>query len=148
MPNDVAIAAAETVDDPTWQALARLLPQLSQSARPDRAMLARVVAHEASTLLLARIDVRIVGALTLVIYPLPTGLRAHIDDVVVDEAGRGHGVGEALVRAAISEAHRQGVRTIDLTSRPSREAAIRLYTRVGFVRRDSHLFRYQPTRSR
>ena len=79
---------------------------------------------------------------------LPTGLRAHVDDVVVDERSRGRGVGEALVRSAVEEAGRLGARTVDLTSRPQREAggdvAVRLYERVGFVRRDTAVFRYEP----
>lgn len=144
MDDEVTVKVARQLDDETWQALAALLPQLSQSAEPDRGVLAHVIAHEATTLLLARVNGRIVGALTLVIYPLLTGLRAHIDDVVVDETRRGRGVGEALLSTALTQAQRLGARTVDLTSRPARESAIRLYTRVGFVRRDSQLFRYEP----
>lgn len=145
MAEDLVVTAADTLDDDTWEALAGLLPQLSSTADPDRRVLSHVLSHEATTLLLARIDGRVVGALTLVVYPLLTGLRAHIDDVVVDQIDRGRGIGEALVRSALSEAERVGAHTVDLTSRPSREAAIRLYTRMGFVQRDSHLFRYDPS---
>lgn len=147
MNGDLVVTAADTLDDGTWEALAGLVEQLSQSAEPDRGVLAHVLAHEATTLLVARVDGRIVGALTLVIYPLLTGLRAHIDDVVVDEADRGRGVVEELVRSAVTEAERLGARTVDLTSRPSREAAIRLYTRIGFVQCDAQLFRYEPPKT-
>ncbi len=142
----VTIEVVEVLDDAVRAAVERLLPQLSRSATFDEQTLAWVVAHEATTLFVARVDDDdVVGALTLVMYPLPTGLRAHVDDVVVDDAVRGRGVGEALVRAALDRAVQVGARTVDLTSRPSRESAIRLYERVGFVRRDSTLFRWEPS---
>jgi ribosomal protein S18 acetylase RimI-like enzyme len=90
----------------------------------------------------ARVDGRIAGALTLATFPIPTGVRAWIEDVVVDSAARGHGVGEALNQAAIAEARARGAVTVDLTSRPSREAANRLYQRIGFVRRDTNVYRF------
>jgi ribosomal protein S18 acetylase RimI-like enzyme len=90
----------------------------------------------------ARVDGNIVGSLTLVTFRIPTGIRAWIEDVVVDESARGHGVGEALNQAAIEEARRKGAVTVDLTSRPSREAANRLYQRIGFVQRDTNVYRY------
>jgi ribosomal protein S18 acetylase RimI-like enzyme len=141
----VTVEIVEVLDDAVRAAVERLLPQLSRSAAFDEQMLAWVVAHEATTLLVARVGEDVVGALTLVTYPLPTGLRAHVDDVVVDDAVRGRGVGEALVRAALDRAVQVGARTVDLTSRPSREAAIRLYERAGFVRRESTLFRWEPS---
>jgi ribosomal protein S18 acetylase RimI-like enzyme len=61
----------------------------------------------------------------------------------VDEAARGQGAGEALVREAIRLARKAGARTIDLTSRPSREAANRLYERIGFVERETNVYRYE-----
>ena len=75
-------------------------------------------------------------------FRIPTGVRAWIEDVVVDESARGHGVGEALNHAALNEARRRGAVTVDLTSRPSREAANRLYQRLGFVQRDTNVYRY------
>ncbi|MCD2196252.1 GNAT family N-acetyltransferase [Actinomycetospora endophytica] len=143
---EVTIDIVDVLDDGVRAAVERLLPQLSRSAAFDGQTLAWVVAHEATTLFVARLGDAVVGALTLVMYPLPTGLRAHIDDVVVDDDVRGRGVGEALVRAALERAVEVGARTVDLTSRPSREAAIRLYERVGFRRRDSTLFRWEPPR--
>lgn len=133
------------VTDEVIAAFERLMPQLSRKASVDSSLLQRLIDHEATVLFLARLDGSIVGTTTLVTYPIPTGWRAHIDDVVVDNAARGRGVGEALVTAAVQRAEARGVKTVDLTSRPSREAAIRLYRRLGFAIRDSHLYRYQAT---
>jgi ribosomal protein S18 acetylase RimI-like enzyme len=82
--------------------------------------------------------------LTLIVFRISTGVRAWIEDVVVDETARGRGVGEALSQEAVRRALALGARTVELTSRPSREAANRLYRRLGFVRRDSNLYRYIP----
>jgi ribosomal protein S18 acetylase RimI-like enzyme len=87
-------------------------------------------------------DQEIVGLLTLAIFRIPTGVRAWIEDVVVDDKARGKGVGDALNRAALAEAERRGAKTVDLTSRPSREAANRLYQRLGFKQRDTNVYRY------
>jgi ribosomal protein S18 acetylase RimI-like enzyme len=92
--------------------------------------------------LLAKLDGAIVGSLTLVIFNIPTGIRAWIEDVVVDGDARGNGVGEALNLFAIEEARKRGAVTVDLTSRPSREAANRLYQRLGFVARDTNVYRF------
>jgi ribosomal protein S18 acetylase RimI-like enzyme len=125
------------------KAMHELLPQLSSSAPPlTDEELAAIVAAPATLLFVARVDGRIVGSLTLVLFRLPTGMRAWIEDVVVDSAARGHGVGEALNRAAIAAAHEHGARTVDLTSRPSRAAANRLYQRLGFQARESTVYRY------
>jgi ribosomal protein S18 acetylase RimI-like enzyme len=124
-------------------AFAGLIPQLSKSnPPPDRSALEAIVRSEASTLFLARLDGRIVGSLTLAMFRIPTGVRAWIEDVVVDGEARGHGVGEALNLAALDHARANGAITVDLTSRPSREAANRLYQRLGFVLRESNLYRF------
>jgi ribosomal protein S18 acetylase RimI-like enzyme len=131
------------IDDEVVAAVGRLLPQLSRSATPlTPADIAAIQASPAVTQLLARCDGVIAGMLTLVMFPLPTGLRAWIEDVVVDEAFRGQGAGEELSREAVRIARQAGARTVDLTSRPSREAAGRLYERIGFRQRDSRVYRY------
>ena len=138
----------EVISDVTGEvveAFGRLLPQLSRIAPPlDRAALENIVSSPAITLLAARSAGVINGSLTLVMFPLPTGLRAWIEDVVVDESARGQGVGGALTMAAVQQAIAAGARTVDLTSRPSREAAGRLYERSGFKLRDSRVYRYVP----
>ena len=137
------VTICETVTDEVVEAFARLIPQLSSSnPPPGRSQLEALVASEASSLFLARVDGRIVGSLTLAMFRIPTGVRAWIEDVVVDESARGHGVGEALNRAALDRARAEGAITVELTSRPSREAANRLYLRMGFVVRDTNVYRY------
>ena len=125
-------------------AFARLVPQLSRSSPPPtEAELDEMVASPATVVLVARDGGGgIVGTLTLALFRIPTGLRAWIEDVVVDEGARGGGVGEALTRAALERAAAAGARSVDLTSRPSREAANRLYRRLGFERRDTNVYRH------
>ena len=137
-------ATIEIVEKPTTElveALARLLPQLSSAPPPDSTALETIMAG-GSTVFVARVEGRIVGSLTLVLYRIPTGLKAWIEDVVVDEAARGHGVGEALSLAALEEARRHGAKAVSLTSRPSRQAANRLYQRIGFSPRDTNVYRH------
>jgi ribosomal protein S18 acetylase RimI-like enzyme len=139
----VSVSVCEVVTPEIVEAIARLLPQLSRSAPPPTAeQLEDIATSPASHLLLARVDDEIVGALTLVVFRIPTGMRAWIEDVVVDEAARGQGVGEALNREALRLAKERGAITVDLTSRPSREAANRLYQRLGFTQRETNVYRY------
>ena len=131
------------VTDEVVDAMQRLIPQLSSSnPPPGRAELEEIVASPATTLFVARRSERIVGALTLVAFRIPTGVRTRIEDVVVDETLRGQRVGERLSEAALDAARGLGARSTDLTSRPSREAANRLYARMGFERRESNVYRY------
>ena len=142
-----AVAATiEIVADVTpevAEAIRRLLPQLSSSAPPPSDVeLREIAAGPATALFIARTDGSIVGSLTPAVFRIPSGIRAWIEDVVVDVDARGQGVGEALNRAALEEARRRGARTVDLTSRPSREPANRLYQRLGFVARETNVYRF------
>jgi GNAT superfamily N-acetyltransferase len=138
------IEIATEVTDEIVAAFARLIPQLSSSSPvPDRDELASIVDDPFSVLYLARVDGRIVGSLTLALYQIPTGLKAWIEDVVVDDAARGQGVGEALSVAAVEEARRRGAKDLSLTSRPFREAANRLYQRLGFQPYETNVYRYK-----
>ena len=129
--------------DEVADALTRLLPQLSRSAHPPTPEeLRRFVGHEATTLLVARVDGVLVGTLTLVMFPLITGVRARVEDVVVDDSARNRGVGRALTEEALRLATAANARTVDLTSRPDREAANRLYRGLGFQPRESFVYRY------
>ncbi len=121
-----------------------LIPQLSTSNPPPTTEeLADLVQSDASHLLVATDDDgSIVGCLTLVIFRIPTGVRAWIEDVVVDGAARGMGVGELLNRYALDMASDHGAVSVDLTSRPSREAANRLYQRLGFEPRNTNVYRH------
>jgi ribosomal protein S18 acetylase RimI-like enzyme len=143
----IVVERLDGMTDEAAEALTRLLPQLSRSATGiDRAQLTALVEHEANTVLVAKLDGRIVGSLTLVVFPLITGIRAWIEDVVVDHEARGHGVGRELTVEAVRRASAMGARTIDLTSRPAREAAHRLYEGVGFEVRDTSVYRYMGPR--
>jgi ribosomal protein S18 acetylase RimI-like enzyme len=147
--SDVQVHEATEVSDALIEAFTRLIPQLSSSSLPpDRAALQAMVDAPSSILFVAtRPDGDIVGSLTLAVFRIPTGVRAWIEDVVVDEAARGAGVGEALVLAAQVRAETEGARTVDLTSRPSRESANRLYQRLGFATRSTNVYRWSTTGS-
>lgn len=139
----MTVEIADHVDDELMNALGTLIPQLSSSnPPPTRTQLEEIVSSPATVLFVARVDDRIVGALTLAMFRIPTGLRAWIEDVVVDGEVRGAGVGEGLNRAAMAEAKRCGAVSIDLTSRPSRADANRLYQRLGFAIRETNVYRY------
>jgi ribosomal protein S18 acetylase RimI-like enzyme len=143
-PMTIEISICDEVNDAVVAAFAELVPQLSRSSSPPTAEeLNKIVAHEASTLLLASEGKTILGSMTLVLFPIPTGIRAWIEDVIVDESARGRGVGEALNRRALKIALNAGAQTVDLTSRPSRDAANRLYQRLGFVARETNVYRYE-----
>ena len=140
---EIEVQVCIEATDELVEAMLQLIPQLSSSnPPPGRAELEEIVASPATTLFVARHGGRIVGALTLVSFRIPTGVRTRIEDVVVDEAMRGQRVGEMLSQAALAEARRLGARGTDLTSRPAREAANRLYARMGFERRESNVYRY------
>lgn len=139
----VEVTEATQVTAELVEAFERLTPQLSSSNPPPSAEALQAVASaDATRLLVARTDAAIVGSLTLVLVRIPTGLRAIIEDVVVDEQSRGQGVGRALNEVALELARDAGAVTVDLTSRPSREAANRLYLLLGFVIRDTNVYRY------
>lgn len=143
--SSVEIVEATEVTPELVAAFERLVPQLSSSnAPPTEAELGALVASEASILLIA-VDRdaadAVLGSLTLVWFRIPTGVRAWIEDVVVDGDARGKGVGEALSLHAVERARALGAKTVDLTSRPTREAANRLYRRIGFVQRDTNVYR-------
>jgi ribosomal protein S18 acetylase RimI-like enzyme len=147
----IEVSVAAEVTDELVRAFARLIPQLSETAvPPDRQVLSEIIATPGTTVLVARDTSnagQIVGSLTLVMFRIPTAFRAWIEDVVVDASARGRGVGEALTGEAVRIAQSRGARTIDLTSGRSREAAHRLYEKVGFAVRDTNVYRYGPKKA-
>ena len=139
----VEITVAESASPELRDALNRLVPQLSSSAKLlSDADVVRMTTDHDVVLFVAKNDDVIVGTLTLVVFAIPSGQRAWIEDVIVDGGVRGLGIGAALTNAAIEEGRRRGVRTIDLTSRPSREAANKLYQKLGFEIRDTNVYRF------
>jgi ribosomal protein S18 acetylase RimI-like enzyme len=143
----VAVTEVTEVTPDLAEVFARLVPQLSSSSPPPTVgELTDMVEAPSSVLLVARFaDGTIVGSLTLALFRVPTGIRAWIEDVVVDEAARGAGAGEALVAEALRRAEGAGAKSVDLTSRPSREAANRLYVRMGFETRQTNVYRYRSS---
>ena len=140
----ILIEEATAVTPELVAAFRLLTPQLSRSApAPGGHELAEMVRSPATILLMARdAEKGLIGSLTLVLFRIPTGVRAWIEDVVVDKESRGRGVAEILCREALNRASAAGARTVDLTSRPSREAANRLYRRLGFVERETNVYRW------
>ncbi|MEV0278090.1 GNAT family N-acetyltransferase [Streptomyces sp. NPDC050610] len=140
---DIRVEVAREASQELVAAFSRLLPQLSSTAKPlDHEALTRLTTSDANTLLVARTPDAVVGTLTLVLVPLPSGLRARVEDVVVDNAARGQGVAGLLTQEALRIAREAGARTVDLTSRPDRAAANRLYERLGFEARQSTVYRF------
>lgn len=142
----VTVSEVTAVTDGLVDAFRRLIPQLSSSAPPPTAAeLQAMIDSDADHLLVATDeDGTILGSMTLIVFRIPTGIRAWIEDVVVDGEARGRGVGEALNRRAIDLAYGLGAKTIDLTSRPTREAANRLYRKLGFEQRTTNVYRHNP----
>ena len=140
----VTIRVAENADTELVEAYQRLIPQLSSSSpAPTADELAAIIESDSATVLVAEDEGgTILGSMTLVVFRIPTGVRAWIEDVVVDTEARGMGIGQALNEYAINLAEQAGAKTIDLTSRPSRESANRLYKRLGFVARETNVYRY------
>jgi len=145
----IRVEECNEVTEELVAAMASLVPQLSSSSPPPSAAQLMEIVESGSTHLLVATDDEqdgaIVGSMTLVVFRIPTGVRAWIEDVVVDGDARGKGVGETLNRAALEIAEGLGAKSVDLTSRPSREAANRLYRRLGFVQRDTNVYRHAPT---
>jgi len=134
-------------DEALVATVASLLPQLApHRAPPDLRALQELCAAPDTYLLVAHDGDDVLGMLTLLLYRVPTGFRGWIHDVVVDEAARGRGVGEALTREALRLAQEAGAITIELTTRPEREAANRLYQRLGFEPRHTNAYIWRPPR--
>ena len=133
-------------DDSTLDAVNRLLPQLSKSSKLiNWSTLQKLTNSECTRLYVAKEDDTIFGMLSLVVFSIPTGTKAWIEDVVVDERARGKGVGKELMNHALNVAKEMGAKSADLTSRPSREAANKLYQAIGFEGRETNVYRYKTS---
>ena len=138
----VRIEAVTEATPDVHAALAQLLPQLnSELPVPTMERLRALVADPAVTLLLAMDGQDVVGTTTVIVYTTPFWIKARLDEVVVDEAARGKGVGAALVNAALDVARASGAQVAELQSGVRREAANRLYPRMGFKRRETNIYR-------
>src|ERR1700690_4075422 len=134
------------VSEELRDAFQRLTPQLTaNNPPPSRDDLAALIKSESSVLLIARTSTHgpIVGSASLTVYRAPTGIRAIIEDVIVEESVRGQGIGEALVQQLLDIARQKGAKGVSLTSNPKREAANRLYQRIGFMRRETNSYYFK-----
>lgn len=140
----MAVELVEEFSEELLEAFSRLIPQLSSSAQELNAQQIKEFCEQEGVYLLVfrSAEGKILGMLSLATFKIPTGKRAWIEDVVVDSAARGQGAGQALVEAAVRHAKKVGAKTVDLTSRPTREAANRLYRRCGFKQRQTNVYRY------
>jgi ribosomal protein S18 acetylase RimI-like enzyme len=129
-------------DDELYEAFQRLVPQLTNNnPPPTQEELVALIQEPSSTLMIARNDDgQIVGALTLTVYRVPTGIRSIIEDVIVDISARGQGIGDALMVRAIEIAKEKGASNITLTSNPLRVAANKLYLKLGFEKRETNAY--------
>jgi ribosomal protein S18 acetylase RimI-like enzyme len=139
----ITIAGPEDAEE-LAAAMQALVPQLTTSNPPPGLdAVKEILGCDAVDQFVARTeDGRIVGVSTLAVFPIPTARRAWIEDVIVDEAAAGQGIGAKLVDAMLARARELGCATVDLTSRPSREAANHLYKKLGFQQRDTNVYRF------
>lgn len=144
MADGISISIADRLTADDRRRIEALLPQLSATARFDAERVLSLLQAQNTDLFVARESGRIVGMATLVTAPLITGWHGSIEDVVVDQSTRGRGIARLLLKAIIDESQQRGLPTLDLTSRPSRESALRLYESVGFVRRNTNVLRFAP----
>ena len=140
----VRIRIADKVTPKLVDSYKKLIPQLSTSSLPPtEEELDQIIRSDASMILIAESNNNeIVGTMTLVIFHIPTGLRAWIEDVVVDSSHRGEGIGKKLNQEALQIAQKAGAKTVELTSRPARESANRLYQDLGFQKRETNVYRF------
>lgn len=142
LSNKMKIEKLSEVTELTAVALSELLLQLSSRARSLSTQdIQQIVDSGNTNIFIAKVEDVIVGTFSLVIYTIPTGKKAIIEDVVVDANKRGLKIGENMIRFAIDYATSEGVRKIELTSNPQRIAANTLYQKMGFVKRDTNFYR-------
>lgn len=142
MAVSVSLVSVDDADELT-EAFARLIPHLSRSnPPPSREEVVDLLSSPVTSQFVAREDDgRIVGVSTLIVFRIPTAMRAWIEDVVADPDAAGQGIGRALTEAMVQRARELGCTTVDLTSRPSREAANHVYRKVGFEPRETNVYR-------
>ena len=140
----VSIRPVTEVTESLTDAYRVLIPQLSSSSNPPTGeALQRIIESDSAQILIAENENgEILGTMTIIIFQIPTGIRAWIEDVVVDSSVRGKGIGKKLNLAALELAKQAGAKTVDLTSRPARQEANQLYRSIGFVERETNVYRF------
>lgn len=139
----IAPLRPDDVTDHTAAQINALLPQLSAKATPLRAEALRQIVSRPNVRLYVLHDecAQLCGMATLTLDALVTGTKAWIEDVVVSQTCRGRGYGSQLISHLVAEAKAHGAASVNLTSRPEREAANRLYRRLGFVQRQTNVYK-------
>ena len=140
----VSIRPVTEVTESLTDAYRVLIPQLSSSSSPPTGeALQRIIESDSAQILIAENENgEILGTMTIIIFQIPTGIRAWIEDVVVDSSARGKGIGKKLNLAALELAKQAGAKTVDLTSRPARQEANQLYRSIGFAERETNVYRF------
>ena len=140
----VSIRPVTEVTESLTDAYRVLIPQLSSSSNPPTGeALQRIIDSDSAQILIAENENgEILGTMTIIIFQIPTGIRAWIEDVVVDSSARGKGIGKKLNLAALELAKQAGAKTVDLTSRPARQEANQLYRSIGFAERETNVYRF------
>ena len=124
------------------EAMQRFLDQLTpEHMTLTEEMAKQLIASENSHLFFLMQDEQVAGMLTVGIYYSPTGGKAWIEDVVVDEAFRGQGLSKLLVAHAIQFVESKQIPLLMLTSNPTRIAANKLYQAMGFGRKETNVYR-------
>lgn len=132
------------VSDEVVGSLGKLMIQLAEDCKPPTKEYLQDIVNSSTYLFLAKEEGRIIGTFSLVLYKIPTGRKASIEDVVVDVSMRGKQIGEKMIRFALDYAGAElGVSKVDLTSSPSRIAANALYQKIGFEKRDTNVYRFK-----
>ena len=139
---DITIISPITYVAAHYEAVCRLMRQLTvRNVVLTEQEYTKMVTTPSNRLFLLLCEERVVGMLTVGMYASPTGTKAWIEDVVVDASLRGSGLGRRLVEHAIGFCREVGIDTVYLTSNPKRVAANALYQSVGFVRKETNMYK-------
>jgi len=143
MNTPIVIEQATTFSSSLTESVNTLLHQLN----PNAYLLSDKDVQEmldASTneLFVAKDAEKIIGMITLITYRIPYAKKGILEDFVVDASYRGKGVGSDLIKTAMESAKEKNVKYIELTSNPTREKAREFYLHLGFVQRETNVYRF------
>lgn len=132
------------VSSETLKDIKALVVQLRENPSDHRVTMSHlkeIVAGRKIVCMVAKDGKKIVGMATVYILQKFGKRVAHVEDVVVDSAYRGQGLGEKLVLATVDTARAKKVITLTLTSRPTNIAANKLYQKLGFERYETNVYK-------
>ncbi|TAJ15433.1 GNAT family N-acetyltransferase [Patescibacteria group bacterium] len=138
----ISISILETATEENLKELVRLSQQLHQDTRTTNAHeVLSLIQSSGAFLVVAKDSEKIIGMGSLYVQQKIGKRFAYIEDVIVDDTYRGKGIGRDIMNHLIETARVNGVRSITLTSRAERTAAHSLYEKLGFVKRETEVFR-------